>query len=344
MNGLLIAEKYYREFGERMLDEFGDLMPYIATGLIGEGSECMGYDDLTSRDHDFEPGFCIFIPNNLDESRVFALERAYSHLPKEYEGLKRGFMAPVGGNRRGVIVIENFLFNHTGIKGWDDENVLGRLTPEWWLKVPEQSLIEITNGKIFIDYYGLITGVREELKEFPEEIRLKKLAGYMLKASQSGQYNYKRCIEHGESGAAQMALNEFVDAVIHISMLSEHKYTPYYKWCFRAFRDTKIGRKLDIDLEWMISSDNEPETVKTKEILIENICDIISRVVFENLGNNDKDAGDPKVAYGERITGSRAAKKVLNTFNSVDLEKTAYDINSMIGDSYIRNLHILSGV
>ncbi len=60
MKGLELAEKYYKEFGEGMLHEqFSGVLSQIAVGLIGSGSECMGYDDEISKDHDFEPGFTI---------------------------------------------------------------------------------------------------------------------------------------------------------------------------------------------------------------------------------------------------------------------------------------------
>ena len=63
MKGLDLSRKYYETYGREMLErDFADILPYIAAGLVGQGSECMGYDDDLSQDHDFEPGFSIFLP------------------------------------------------------------------------------------------------------------------------------------------------------------------------------------------------------------------------------------------------------------------------------------------
>ena len=63
-------------------EQFPEVLPYLAAGLTGSGSECFGFDDEVSRDHDFEPGFCIFIPNDTVPERrdAFLLERAYAKL------------------------------------------------------------------------------------------------------------------------------------------------------------------------------------------------------------------------------------------------------------------------
>ena len=68
MKGLELAEKFYNEFGKKMIDEnFSHIKEYLAIGLVGSGSECFGFDDEISHDHDFEPGFCLFLP---DESII----------------------------------------------------------------------------------------------------------------------------------------------------------------------------------------------------------------------------------------------------------------------------------
>lgn len=49
MNGLELARGYFEEFGKPMLEsEFADIMPFLAVGFTGSGSEHYGYDDEVS--------------------------------------------------------------------------------------------------------------------------------------------------------------------------------------------------------------------------------------------------------------------------------------------------------
>ena len=112
MNGLELSRAYYEAYGAPMLHEqFPQFEEVIAVGLVGAGSECFGYDDEVSRDHDFEPGFCLFLPDEdvIDRRTAFQLERAYAKLPQEFEGISRARVSPVGGSRHGVCGWMSFL-------------------------------------------------------------------------------------------------------------------------------------------------------------------------------------------------------------------------------------------
>ena len=313
MNGLELSKAYYKEYGEPMLKEqFPELLPFLAVGLCGAGSECFGFDDGASRDHDFEPGFCIFLPGEdiVDRRSAFLLERAYAKLPKEFRGVSRSLMQPVGGARRGVIRIGEFFTEKVGAAD-------GVLTLGQWLTLPGQALAEATNGELWLDDFGLVSGIREKLRFYPEDILRKKLAGHLLLAAQAGQYNYRRCLAHGEPAAAQLAAFEFVKNAMAAIFLLNDTYIPYYKWSFRALRALpKLAIKAEL-FEYLISTGNGEDTAEEKYDVTDGICaDLIDELV---------DRGLTKANCG-------------------DLEKHAYSVNDGIADGEIRNMHVLAGV
>ncbi len=312
MKGLELSRAFYEAYGKPMLDEFKEIMPYLAAGMFGSGSECLGYDDDISKDHDFEPGFCIFLPGEdvIDRRTAFLLERAYAKLPKEFMGFKRALMQPVGGARHGVFRTDEFFDEKIGSPD-------GSLSLSGWLTVPQQALLEVTNGEIFFDNYGEVSKIREKLEFYPEDIFLKKLAGQLLIMAQSGQYNYKRCIGHGETAAAQLAAFEFVKSAMAVIFLLNQRYMPYYKWSFKALRELKKFSELSETLEYLISSGNGKNICEEKYILIESISSDITAELINR--------GITKASCG-------------------DLEKHAYSVNDGIEDSELRNMHILAAI
>ena len=322
MKGLKIARAYYEEYGEPMLREkFPELLPLIAAGLTGSGSECWGFDDEVSRDHDIEPGFCLFLPGEdvVDRKTAFALERAYAALPKEFMGLRRSLVSPVGGARHGVLRTAEFMKDKIG-------KADGNLSLMEWLYMPDYVLAEAVNGEIFTDGYGEVTAIRERLMHRPEDVRLKKLAGQLLLMGQSGQYNYRRCLSHGETGAAQLAAVEFAKSSMAAVFLLNGVYQPYYKWSFRAMRALpRLSLTAEL-LEYLLTTVNEADTAEEKYNVMEGIAaDITEELREQGL------TGEPR---DRRLTGAVGG----------DLEKYAYLVNDRIGDAQIRSMHVLAAV
>ena len=307
MKGLELSEKYFEEYGRPMLDaEFRDILPYLAVGLFGSGSECFGYDDEISADHDFEPGFCVWITEEDDKEFGFKLFRAYSKLPKEFMGVKCLEKSALGSKEKGIKTISEFYSAYTGRSGAPE-------TLEDWLYTPSHYFAEATNGVVFHDPLGKFSRIRNEiLTGMPEDVRLKKIASCALKAAQSGQYNYKRCISHGEIGAARLALDEFVRNCAEIVFLLERRHSPYYKWIFRAMKELPKLSFFSEKLERLLTLPSD-ETLLT-ELTIEEISH-------------------------EIIDEFKAQGITKATCNY--LESHAYSINDKIENSKIRNLHIL---
>ena len=306
MKGLELSRAFYDAYGKGMLEkDFKGLLPHIAVGLVGAGSECLGYDDDHSHDHDFEPGFCIFLPDEsiVDRKTAFSLERAYAALPKEFMGYKRSPIAPTGGARHGVLRRADFLTEKTGTA---DEN----LSLRDFLYLPEQSLLEVTNGALFYDGDGAFSAIRKKLSYLPEDVRLKKMAGELLLMGQAGEYNLPRALSRGDLGAAQLASAEFAKSALHFIFLLNEKYFPYYKWQFRALADLPRLSNLSEDIYALISAPAKAETV----------THIAHSLVFSLMEDG------------------------FIVKEGASLEECAYTVNHAITDRTLRNLHILAGI
>ena len=229
MNGLELSERYWREVG---LPAFAAGCPGIleraAVGLAGEGSDCFGFDDGLSRDHDWGPGFCVWLTAE-DEARFGARAReVYRSLPGEYLGYTRLRVSEQTADRVGVWGIADFFARYIGLSHAPQ-------TMEQWRSVPEVGLFLVTNGRVFQDGAGELTRIRQELlRYYPEELRKKKLAANCALAAQAGQYNYARCMRRGETVPAMQALGLFVTHIQQVVFLLNRRYAPYYKWTHRA--------------------------------------------------------------------------------------------------------------
>lgn len=239
MKHLEICHEYFNTFGKPMIErDFPQLCGRFAAGLVGEGSGCFGFDDELSRDHDFAPGFCIWLTDEDFSKFGNHLKTAYDNLPGEFMGINKSNV--IASERLGVMKISDFYMSFTGCPDIPCSNM------DWFL-ISENNLAAVTNGKIFEDESGEFSRIRKGLQNFyPEDVLLKKLAARCAVISQSGQYNLLRCLKRNDSVASSLSLSRFTEAVISASHLLHKKPTPFYKWSFRslALFDPETARLL----------------------------------------------------------------------------------------------------
>ena len=307
MKGIELSRKFYEEYGKRMISEqFSEFEDRIAIGLVGHGSECFGFDDEISQDHDFEPGFCLWLTDDDEKTYGFKLFRAYSKLPGEFEGFSLKEKSLYGNGKKGVLSISEFYRQYTGRSGAPE-------ALEDWLYTPSHYLAEAVNGEVFCDPLGEFTRIRNEIKNgMPEDVRLKKIASCAFYLAQYGQYNYSRCLAHGENGAAALALSEFVKKGIEIVFLLNRTHMPYFKWAFRAMRNLSILGNTSEMLEGLITSTNN-DCAQTENI-IEEFCSLVA---------------------------CEFHKQGISSSDSDYLESHAYNINERIADGRLRNMPVM---
>lgn len=292
MNGLEEAKLLYEQRGKDMLHTcFPEYEGRIAVGLAGHGSECFGYDDKLSRDHDFEPGFCLWLTDEDDIHIGPRLSRSYRELTGSGTALK----SAMGEKKLGVLRISDFYRRYTGCPGAPE-------SAEHWLSLPSWALAEATNGQVWQDDLGEFTAIRNTLLHgMPEDVRLKKIAARAVEMAQSGQYNYLRCLRHGEAGSAQLALTEFVRSSCSMIFLLNRRHEPYYKWVFRAMAELDKLSSLKDALEFLLLGENDS---RLKEGVIEDICaSVIAEMQVQELTDSSSDyLEDHAFEAQERIT------------------------------------------
>ncbi|MGD9240107.1 MAG: hypothetical protein PVG69_08785, partial [Desulfobacterales bacterium] len=139
MKGLDLAEAYYHTHGAPMVaSRFGSFADRIAVGFVGPGSECFGFDDDLSRDHDWGPGFCIWLTADDFEAIGSDLQQAYGSLPETFKGFGPRIASPGEETRTGVSKISAFYKTYTGLNRLPES--LGE-----WLSIPESSLATCTS-------------------------------------------------------------------------------------------------------------------------------------------------------------------------------------------------------
>lgn len=227
-NGLELCEAFYEEFGKPMIHQkFPEYEHMIAVGLVGEGSECFGFDDQVSRDHDFGPGFCLWLTDPVYDEIGEELQRAYDELPSTYMGVTR-FTTLKAQKRVGVFRIGDFYEGLTGLRDVPT-------TQNQWLFLDDYRLATASNGRVFRDDLGEFSRIRKGiLAYYPEEVRIKKIARQAALMAQSGQYNYLRMFGRGERVTAAIALSEFMKHTMAMVYLLNRRYAPFYKWMHKG--------------------------------------------------------------------------------------------------------------
>lgn len=262
VSGLKLARAFWTQMGKPMIAaKYPQYAGRIAAGLVGHGSECYGFDDAYSQDHDFGPRFCLWLTDEDYAAIGEQLEADYEALPRKFSVDAQGHVtfeaharsdasgafpsagagSPVtpraqGANRRdGVFRIGDFFESITGYR-----TAPAQTAPHEWLMLQESTLAAATNGEVFADPTGLFSKTRQGFKNMPDDVRLALISKRLGMIAQAGQYNLPRSLKRGDGAAAWLSIHEFVQATASLVFLVNVPmvvgYMPYYKWQFAALR------------------------------------------------------------------------------------------------------------
>ncbi|MCR5177360.1 MAG: DUF4037 domain-containing protein [Lachnospiraceae bacterium] len=226
------SRRFYNDHVAPMIRErFPDYENRIAAGISGEGSDCFGYDDLISRDHDYGTGVCLWISD--DDMREYGalLSDAYNDLTESLSLTLSDRLR----ERRGVMTIHDFYSNILGIDCNTDEC---KISDGDWKSLDYSCLATAVNGEIFKDDKGDFSAFRNLLLAYyPDHIWRIRIAQELHRYSAALQVNYARCMTRGDIVAAKLCQSQGISAAMELFFLLKREYPPYYKWTYRRLTE-----------------------------------------------------------------------------------------------------------
>jgi hypothetical protein len=116
MKGLELSRLFWSKVGFPSFSRiFPDRLSDIVVGMVGPGAECYGFDDTYSQDHDWGPGFCVWMNDAEDLAFKVQLQAWYDSLPKIFEGFARSNVLEGEDHRVGVDSVFHFYERYTGL-------------------------------------------------------------------------------------------------------------------------------------------------------------------------------------------------------------------------------------
>ncbi len=278
--GLSLSRDFYEKLGKAMIEEkFPEYAGRIAVGKVGSGSECFGFDDSLSRDHDFGPGFSMWLTDEDYDKIGESLQKEYEKILDKYISDKTGEAADIvssfrnekAAKRTGVRKIADFYEEHTGYPAGPEKD-------GDYLTCEESGLAAAVNGEVYRDDLGVFTAIREKLKRhYPEYVSFLKIANLMTMLGREGQYNFKRVSERKDYTAAGLIRSSAVKDALELIYLLNKTYAPHEKWLRRGIEGlphiSYLGRLID---DIMLAGITETDRISR---YLEKLCFTVLREV-----------------------------------------------------------------
>ena len=251
IKGRDLCRDFYFEIAEPILKAHFPSLKYSA-GLLGYGSDILGYDDATSTDHMWGPRFYLFVENeNLAlKEKIFEV---FSHtLPYTYKGYSVHFSEPDpndNGVQHAEIITEGpvnpLIFFYTPndyLREYLGTSELSALSAADWLSFSEHRLLALTKAEFYKDDLHFAEKL-EVLKEYPYDVWLYLAASNWSLLSEEQAF-VKRCSDVGDEAGSILACARIAERLMRLCFLYCRQYAPYSKWFGTAFNRLPISDEI----------------------------------------------------------------------------------------------------
>lgn len=256
IKGKELCRAFFEECARPVLEKEFPTLRYSA-GLLGYGSDVLGFDDEVSTDHMWGPRFYLFldVADLVYRPQIFD---AFVHaFPYTFRGYSVNFSKPDpndGGVRcaepksSGTVspliwirTIEDYLTEELGLCDFS------ALSAADWLSFSEHRLLSFTKADWYVDSLNLAS-VLKPLHYYPDTVWHYLLASnWSLLAEE--QAFCRRCGDVGDELGSRLVASRRVERLMHLGFLYCRQYAPYSKWFGTGFSKLPLPKELSVLLK-----------------------------------------------------------------------------------------------
>jgi hypothetical protein len=202
-----------------------DGVPHSA-GLLGWGSDVLGFDTARSTDHGWGPRVLLFTEHG--DAPVLTL-------PDTFRGWPVCFGWDAVARRHHVTVhrLADWLAERLGV---DPTGPLSRVD---WLTMPWQRILEVTAGVVFHDGLGALGHVQQLLRWYPDDLHRFIISSQWHRLAEEEAF-VGRAREVGDEEGARLVQARLRRDLIRLVLLLHRRYPPYSKWLGSAFAELAV--------------------------------------------------------------------------------------------------------
>lgn len=249
MQGIDLSRRFYFEIVRTWLNEVAPSLRHSAV-LGGYGSELLGFDDETSRDHNWGPRVQILLSRESFDTFARRLVEEFSDVaPSSFLGEPIGWRSrphPAADGLEAVGVLAHGLEFHTleaRLEAHLGLRSVENISSVEWLGFAEQRLLAFTAGAVFHDDDGRLGQARESLAYFPDDVWLYKIACQWRRIAEEQAF-VGRTGQVGDDLGSRVVAARLIRDVMRMAFLLERRYAPYSKWFGSSFAKLPLAGAL----------------------------------------------------------------------------------------------------
>lgn len=215
-----------REFFRKVVVPIVAPRPHSA-GLLGWGSDVLGFDTPRSTDHGWGPRLQVFVAEHDVRIVRAAVEAG---MPERFQGwpVRYGWDGAPVRHHVDVTPLGEWLQGQIGV-----DPRLG-MAVEDWLVIPQQQILGVIRGAVYADPAGELGEIRRLLRWYPRDVWLRMLAYQWQRIAQEESF-VGRTAEVGDELGSRVVAARLVLDLVRLCLLVGRRYQPYSKWLGSEF-------------------------------------------------------------------------------------------------------------